>query len=504
MKTIGIIELNSSHTKLTISKRTGDTFFTKIDEVVDYINIGEEATNDPKGYFIKPQRVAEVLEILKGYQKLVNSYMTDEVFVYATHAIKNAKNNQSLIAEVGTLFGWKARILTMEEEVGYVQSAVFNTIEAPKALVAIVNPTSIELVLYSRRNIQLKKVIDFGPENIAKENKGSQKDLAKILEEKIKKELAAIEEIKEIEPDFSVVAVGYAAEALARVSHNQKKYSLDIVHNYTLDKKDVRKAEEFLLGLEVDANKKLRGISEERADIVPLGVVALRTIFESTELEAMTISTHGLTYGAMLSHINPSIVEKPINDLLGYSLDKQFEEYEASQTNSKNVYNIAMILFKELRVLHKLPRTYVKSLRVASFMHDAGKRIGFDNHQKNAFPIILASELFGLTHRELLVAAFSALSEISTNLNPTELTRHREIITTEDIDAIKKLGSIIRLAENMDKCYKNLVKDINCDILGDSVILKIETDQDASFEIKEALKAKTDFFRAFGRTLELL
>ena len=48
-----------------------------------------------------------------------------------------------------------------------------------------------------------------------------------------------------------------------------------------------------------------------------------------------------------------------------------------------------ILLFKQLRVLHKLPRGYVKVLRVASYMHDVGKRISYKNHALHSFEVIL-------------------------------------------------------------------------------------------------------------------
>ena len=49
-----------------------------------------------------------------------------------------------------------------------------------------------------------------------------------------------------------------------------------------------------------------------------------------------------------------------------------------------------------------------------------------------------------------------------------------------------------------------LVKTLNCDVLGDSVIMKTEVEGDASLEIKDAMNAGTEFARAFRKNLEIL
>lgn len=48
------------------------------------------------------------------------------------------------------------------------------------------------------------------------------------------------------------------------------------------------------------------------------------------------------------------------------------------------------------------------------------------------------------------------------------------------------------------------IKSINCDILGDSVIMKTEIEGDASLEIRAAMQAGAEFKRAFRKNLEIL
>jgi hypothetical protein len=78
------------------------------------------------------------------------------------------------------------------------------------------------------------------------------------------------------------------------------------------------------------------------------------------------------------------------------------------------------------------------------------------------------------------------------------------MLLEEDIIAVKKLAIIVRIAEALDKTHRNIVQDVSCDVLGDSVIMKTIVTNDASIEIKEALKAGADFKKAYGKNLEVL
>ena len=69
---------------------------------------------------------------------------------------------------------------------------------------------------------------------------------------------------------------------------------------------------------------------------------------------------------------------------------------------------------------------------------------------------------------------------------------------------VRKLGVMLRIAESLDRSMASSVHTINCDVLGDSVIMKTESDSDTTLEIKAALSAQQDFKRVFKKNLEIL
>ena len=63
---------------------------------------------------------------------------------------------------------------------------------------------------------------------------------------------------------------------------------------------------------------------------------------------------------------------------------------------------------------------------------------------------------------------------------------------------------MLHIAESLDRSMSGSVSGLNCDVLGDSVIMKTEVDGDASLEIKDALNTSSDFKRIFKKNLEIL
>ena len=154
--------------------------------------------------------------------------------------------------------------------------------------------------------------------------------------------------------------------------------------------------------------------------------------------------------------------------------------------------------------MHKLTRPYVKVLRIAASMCMAGKRISFEDYQKNNFPVILHSNIYGASHRDIVLAAFVASSQNIDDFSLNEWVRYRDIVSEEDLDAVKKLAIIIKMATMLNITNSNSIKDIACDVLGDTVILKTEVEHDSTLEISQAMSVACDFKKVYGKNLQIL
>ena len=143
-------------------------------------------------------------------------------------------------------------------------------------------------------------------------------------------------------------------------------------------------------------------------------------------------------------------------------------------------------------------------LRIATSMCMSGKVISFENYQKNCFPVIINSNIYGASQKDILLAGFVASSQNIDDFSLNDWIRYKDLVTDEDLDAVKKLAIIIKMASLMNITNSNLIKDVACDVLGDTVILKTEVERDASLEISQAMSIAGDFKKVFGKNLQIL
>lgn len=504
MEKIGIIDLGSNSARLVIVSLFSDGHFMVVDELKESVRLGQDMERDG---FLKPQRVAETIKTLKMFKKLCDASGVTRIIAVATAAVRRAKNQRSFLDEIQATCGIKIRVLSDEEEATYVYRGVINSMDVPKGLILEIGGGSTKIVYYNRRNMLFHETLPFGAVTLTdlfKDDSLKPEEQAEKVEEFFTEQLKKIEWLQDLDPDAHMIGVGGSFRNVFKISKMVKKYPLDTVHNYTLSMEDFDAIYDTVKVLDLDKRKKIKGLSTSRADILPAALAIIKAFMRYLNLESFSISGSGLREGIMYNQAVPVTEEKPISDVLGYSLLTLVKYYGSDEKHVEHVVSLSVQLFKQLRVLHKFSRQYLKILKIAATLHDCGMRIKYYNHPKHSQYMILNSTLCGVTHREIVLAAFVAGSHKKDDLNINEWMKYKDIVLEEDLDAVKKLGVMLRIAESLDRSMSGTIKSINCDVLGDSVIMKTEVDGDATLEIRDALTANGDFKRCFRKNLEIL
>ena len=505
MEKIAIIDLGSNTARLLIVDIQDDGTFSVVDQLKEAPRLGEGMERDG---FLKPARIHETILTLKMFKKLCDAYKVEKIIAVATAAVRHAKNQRSFLDEVSAVCGIKLRVLTAEEEAMFVYKGVINTMDIAKGIIFEIGGGSTKIVYYNRRNLLNYATLPFGAitltELFANDAENSPEEHANKIEEFLTEQLKQIEWLKEVDPETQLIGVGGSFRNLARVSKIMRKYPLRAIHNYVVTGEDFDHTYNLLKNLDIDRKRKIKGISSGRADILPSAFAAISAFKKYMNLNDMIISASGLRTGLLFNYAVPITQEKPIQDVLGFSLNTIIKSFGCNEKHVENVINLSVNLFKQLRVLHKFPRQYLKIMKVAASLHETGNKIQFYNYEKHSGYVILNSNLYGISHRDMIMASFVVANSSIEDVNLIEWARYKDFVNEEDLESVKKMGVMLRLADSLDRCGLGLVKGINCDILGDSVIMKTEVEGDAGLEINAALKLSADFRKTFRKNLEIL
>ncbi len=501
---LGIIDLGSNSARLVIVNLFEEGYFMVVDELKESVRLGQDMEKDG---FLKPARVAETIKTLKMFRRLCDASGVGRIIAVATEAVRRAKNQRSFLDEIQANCGIKLRVLSPDEEAVLVYRGVINTMDIPKGLILEIGGGSTKIVYYNRRNLLNHVTIPYGAVNLTgmyAESGLKPEEQATEIEKLMLTQLEQVDWLKAVDQDAQMIGVGGSFRNLFKITKMVHKYPLDTVHNYRMLTEDFTPIYDMIKVLDLDKKKKIKGLSASRADILPAALAIMNAFIKYMHEDTIAFSGAGLREGIMFNQALPMTMEKPLQDVLGYSLQTLVKYYECDEKHVEHAVNLSVQLFKQLRVLHKFPRQYMRILKIAASLHDCGMRIKYYNHQRHSWYMILNATLYGVTHREIVLAAFVACCHKKEDINMQDWARYRDIVSDDDLEIVRKLGVILRIAESLDRANSGTVKDVNCDILGDSVIMKTEVDSDATLEIRNAMAAATEFRKSFHKNLEIL
>ncbi len=501
MNKLAVYELGVNDIKLTIYKYTQNGFFTAESQICEPVRLTQDIDRD--GY-IKPARIQETISILKNFRRIVDNAKIENHICYATPVVASARNQIAFLDEIYKTVSLYFKVLTDEEQASALHNAIMYSFSMTRGIIMQIGDHSIELVKFNRRVITNYVSIPVGAVTLLEKFKTD--NLADMMDKAvatITQEFKKLDWLYSLDEDSEFIGVGEVFEALGKLSRKSSRYPLDNAHNYEVTTQIFQNVYNLIRGLDLDKAKKLKGISDKRADVIALGLAVSKVMFNEFVRNVVKISTNGEMYGIVAKNLLGQTAEKPLLDILGYSLSA-INEFSPTNSNVDNNYALSVILYKQLKVLHKLTRPYVKVLRIAASMCMSGKIISFENYQKNCFPVILNSNIYGASHKDIVLAGFVASSQNVDDFSLNEWVRYKDLVTDEDLDAVKKLAVIIKMASMMNITNSNLIKDVACDVLGDTVILKTEVERDATLEISQAMSIAGDFKKVYGKNLQIL
>lgn len=500
---VGLIDLGSNTARLAIYDVYEGGYFVIINEMKESVRLGDIERDGN----LKPTRILQAINTVKSFKKYCVSNKVDCIKAYTTAAVRNAKNQKSFLNEMFAATGIKFIVLSEDEEATYDYHGVINSMDVPKGVIIEIGGGSTKLVYYNRRNILQKNVLDFGGVTLAglfSNPDVKPEEMCRQIEVFVKSKLDEIPWLKEIDPDAQFIGVGGSIRSLARIEKKIKKYPLDMVHNFSIPKDDFDYIYNMIKPFDLEKASKIKGLSRARADVFPCALAVVKAFMDYLNYSNLVICSCGIREGIMFNYAVPTTIDKPIADVLGHSIHTYIRSLRMDENHAEQTFNLCVQLFKQLRVLHKFPRAYVKVLRIASMMYECGKSYKFYDFCKHSSYMILHSNLFGASHRDIVLAAYACDMYSKEEANFTEWSAYNTILSEEDIEAVKKLAVILKLAVAFDKSLTNVVSEINCDVLGDSVIMKVEVEGDATLEMKEASAMSLEFRKIFKKNLEIL
>ncbi|WP_461205148.1 Ppx/GppA phosphatase family protein [Clostridium sp. DL1XJH146] len=496
MKKVGIIDIGSNSITLVIYEIEKMKRYKIIDELKKAARLGDM---DEYGN-LKEERILVAIKTLKMFLDLCRSYGVDEIRATATEAVRRAKNKEFFLDVIMCETGLMIQVLKGTEEAFYDYFGVINTMDFKDGLLMDIGGASTEFVLIKNRQIEESISIPIGAINLTNEfliDYKLTKDKQEKLEKHVQRYLEEIPWLKDLKVD-TLIGVGGTIRNISKIHRKRNNYSLNISHNYTMKNSDVIEVLDYVKEKSVSQRKRIKGLSEARADIFPAAVGAICTVLEYCKLDKIIISGKGLRDGLIHEYICNGRI--PFHNVLDFSLQNMMNNYNLNKKHSFKVYELTKRMFDSLENLHGLDNTYDNIIKTACLLHDCGVNINFYAAYKHTFYTLLNSGINGLSHKELILSAILAASSGRSNVK-INLTTYNKNINKKDIDKITKIALFLKIAQSFDRSGSGIISDVKCIEEETLVTIFVKTAYNGELEINDAMSYSKEFYKIYEKSL---
>ena len=189
-------------------------------------------------------------------------------------------------------------------------------------------------------------------------------------------------------------------------------------------------------------------------------LMAYRELFAETKADRVVVPEASLRAGLLL-------------DLAGASEGRGFEDlrvqvlasaaalgdkYRYDAAHARNVANLAVRLFDELRAEHGLQARDRLLLEVAALLHDIGIFVALNGHHKHSLYLLQSSEIFGLSHDDMAVVA--NVARYHRRSMPEKSHQSFMALDRERRVDVVKLAALLRVANALDADHLQKVLDL--------------------------------------------
>ena len=488
-----------------------------------------------KDHYLLPEPMAETVRTVSGFAEEARAQGAAAIRILATSAARDAKNAGDLMTAVRDACGLDLEVISGEQEADWAFRAVTSDprLTGRPVLILDVGGGSTEFILGRDQDQEFRRSFQLGCVRLLEqlripENPGTQHRnhcLAAV------REFLAKEASRALEPAMAgyfpesilLVGTGGTATVLGALELRLPRFDRDRLEGLELSIDTVRESFLKLWRMPLAARRQLPGLPPERADVMLTGSAIYLGVMELFGLNSLRVSTRGMRFAALLETALRSQPTRSANGLRSQKPRKRpaagtgtarlaaFEAAARSEAQAlmahlereprhvEQVTRLALLIFDQLTPVHKLTHENRVLLVCASLLHDIGWKVAPDGakHHKHSARMIREHPWQSLDPRQ--VTLVSLIARYHRKSPPSAEHRDFASLPPRDQVRVRKLASILRIADGLDRSHLQHVEDIQVVIESGRLAFRVTASSDLRPELaalaKKAGLARTVYKR---------
>ena len=496
-----IIDIGSNTIRLVIYTRDKSGRFTESENVKAVARLRNYLNADN---ILESEGIDILVKTLKSFQEVTRHHQLKDIKCVATAAVRQAENQDEIMAAVQKETDFTIRILSEFEEANYGYLAVVNSTPFNSGITVDIGGGSTEITYFNNRQLIYFYSFPFGALSLKQQfiqgdtpTKGELRELRSFLKE----QFSQLEWLAD--KRLPLIGIGGSARNMAQIHQEHIEYPLSGVHQYMMSKDDVEEINDLMKSMEFSELQRLEGLSKDRADIIIPAVEVFRYLMELIDTEKFALSRKGLRDGVFYEEttkafdlaVFPNVVEESFHEL---AID-----YDINLTHAFNVSNSALLISKELEEvgLLSLEEQDYKRLKLSSALYNLGSYIDSESSHQHTFYLLSNRTIDGLLHKERVIVALMA-SFKNKEIFKRNIALYEEWFEKDELAKYSLLGAIIKLAYSLNATKRDIVETIELEEEGDTLIFSVQCREDWKPEHYQVEKQKKHLEKQLKKTID--
>ncbi len=498
MKLVGIIDIGSNSMRLSVIRQLDNGAHYVVDEHKSTPRLANLIGRDGE---LGENAVNELMTHLREFMDLSRAYGVEQIVALGTAALRGAANRTQVVETVLRHLGIRIDIVSGQEEAFLGYLAIKRTLEVDTAYLMDIGGGSTELSLVQNGALVASHSLPFGAVTIMRHARETGHDMSLFrLPEFAADALNSLAMLRQ-QPHAEVIGIGGTIRNVARVHQGERAYPLALAHNYTMPPGDVEATLQRIADLPMQRRRKLEGLSRDRADLIVPGGAILLHVLRQIGACRLRVSGRGLRDGAFYARILLQDAESPA-PIVEDSVHNLLRRFLTSEEHALHVSKLAFALFPAFPEMAVHRPAADKVLYTAAMLHRIGVHVSYYGYDRHTFYLILCSPIYGLSHREILLAALAASYKGRAEMRKLAAP-YKSLLTDDDYDLAARLGVLVRIAEALDQRREQRVKSLRAAVDSGRLSISLVIAGGADVEIAAALALTAQVRKIFGCDLAI-
>jgi len=228
---------------------------------------------------LSPSAIKDTLSAVVELYDIACSKDARQVHVFATEAIRAAKNSAEFIDRLKD-FGISLEVLSAEQE---AKIGFWGAYTKGKQAILDIGGASSELSCGCEKGILYWHSLAVGAQKLADNFSGNIRELSFYIKERIA-------EYGKVPTFDSLVAIGGTATTLVAIAESLEPYDASVVQGYILQAKDILRITKEIFAMPLQARYNIKGLPAKKATVIAPGGLLLYHIMEYLGAGQCTVS----------------------------------------------------------------------------------------------------------------------------------------------------------------------------------------------------------------------